>query len=206
MKFQDSDRVIALSGVFQAAGLVQQVARKGLISTEKISTSINSLFQLDANSVVDVYGSLDNIAPGLKLAYKQLSANDSRDDELTRYVLSLIQLERKLSKHRHRLEKIRSGITETAARLVHFPATHSNILGVLADIYAENVSTLKPRIMVSGETVYLRNSDNVNRIRALLLSGIRSAMLWRQIGGRRRQLLFSRSRYVDNCKLLLDEL
>ncbi|RLW70175.1 MAG: lysogenization regulator HflD, partial [gamma proteobacterium symbiont of Stewartia floridana] len=56
MKFQDSDRVIALSGVFQAAGLVQQVARKGLISTEKISTSINSLFQLDANSVVDVYG------------------------------------------------------------------------------------------------------------------------------------------------------
>jgi high frequency lysogenization protein len=206
MKFQDSDRVIALSGVFQAAGLVQQVARKGLISTEKISTSINSLFQLDANSVVDIYGSLNNIAPGLKLAHKQLSANDSRDDELTRYVLSLIQLERKLSKHRHRLEKIRSGITETAARLVHFPATHSNILGALADIYAENISTLKPRIMVSGETVYLQNSDNVNRIRALLLSGIRSAMLWRQIGGRRRQLLFSRSRYVDNCKLLLDKL
>ncbi|MCG8017188.1 MAG: high frequency lysogenization protein HflD [Candidatus Thiodiazotropha sp. 'RUGA'] len=206
MKFQDSDRVIALSGVFQAAGLVQQVARKGLISTEKISTSINSLFQLDANSVVDVYGTLEDITPGLKLTYKQLSASDTRDDELTRYVLSLIQLERKLSKHRQRLDKIRAGITETAARLIHFPATHSNILGALADIYAENISTLKPRIMVSGETIYLQNSDNVNRIRALLLSGIRSAMLWRQTGGRRRQLLFSRSNYIDNCKTLLDKL
>jgi high frequency lysogenization protein len=206
MKFEDSDRVIALSGVFQAAGLVQEVARKGLISTEKISASINSLFQLDANSVIDVYGSLNDIAPGLRLAYKQLSANDNRDDELTRYVLSLIQLERKLSKHRQRLEKIRSGITETAARLIHFPATHSNILGALAALYAENISTLKPRVMVSGETVYLQNSDNVNRIRALLLSGIRSAMLWRQTGGRRRQLLFNRSSYVDNCKLLLDKL
>ncbi|MCG8036729.1 MAG: high frequency lysogenization protein HflD [Candidatus Thiodiazotropha taylori] len=206
MKFQDSDRVIALSGVFQAAGLVQQVARKGLISTEKISTSINSLFQLDANSVVDVYGTLEDIAPGLKLTYKQLNASDTRDDELTRYVLSLIQLERKLSKHRQRLDKIRAGITETAARLIHFPATHSNILGALADIYAENISTLKPRIMVSGETIYLQNSDNVNRIRALLLSGIRSAMLWRQTGGRRRQLLFSRSNYIDNCKNLLDKL
>ncbi|MBW9257530.1 MAG: high frequency lysogenization protein HflD [Candidatus Thiodiazotropha sp. (ex. Lucinisca nassula)] len=206
MKFQDSDRVIALSGVFQAAGLVQQVARKGLISTEKISTSINSLFQLEANSVVDVYGTLEDIAPGLKLTYKQLSASDTRDDELTRYVLSLIQLERKLSKHRQRLDKIRAGITETAARLIHFPATHSNILGALADIYAENISTLKPRIMVSGETIYLQNSDNVNRIRALLLSGIRSAMLWRQTGGRRRQLLFSRSNYIDNCKTLLDKL
>ncbi|MEW8367847.1 MAG: DUF489 family protein, partial [Candidatus Thiodiazotropha taylori] len=73
-------------------------------------------------------------------------------------------------------------------------------------IYAENISTLKPRIMVSGETIYLQNSDNVNRIRALLLSGIRSAMLWRQTGGRRRQLLFSRSNYIDNCKNLLDKL
>jgi high frequency lysogenization protein len=65
---------------------------------------------------------------------------------------------------------------------------------------------MKPRIMVSGDAVYLQNSDNVNRIRALLLSGIRAAMLWRQIGGRRRQLLFSRQKYVDNCKNLLDKL
>jgi high frequency lysogenization protein len=206
MKFQDSDRVIALSAIFQAADLVQQVARKGLVSTESISPNINSLFQLDANSVIEVYGSLQDISRGLRQTHQQLSATDTRDAELTRYVLSLIQLERKLSKHSDRLESIRKGIQETAARLIHFPATHSNILGALADIYSENISTLRPKIMVSGETLHLQNSDNVNRIRALLLSGIRAAMLWRQIGGRRRQLMFNRKNYIDNCEVLLNRL
>ena len=206
MNYQDGDRTIALSGIYQAASLVQQVARRGLASTDSITANIHSLFQLDANSVADVYGGVDGIAPGLRLTHRQLSGAEARDDELTRYLLGLIQLERKLSNHRDRLEKIRSGITETAARLIHFPATHSNILGALADIYAENISTLKPRIMVSGEPVYLQNNDNVNRIRALLLSGVRAAMLWRQTGGRRRQLLFSRKSYIESCKGLLDKL
>ncbi|MCU7920287.1 MAG: high frequency lysogenization protein HflD [Candidatus Thiodiazotropha sp. (ex Dulcina madagascariensis)] len=204
MKYQDKDRAIALSGIYQATSLVQQVARKGLANADSIGANIHSLFQIDAGSVVDVYGGLNGIAPGLRLTYRQLSGNEARDDELTRYLLGLIQLERKLGAHRDRLEKIRKGINDTAQRLAHFPATHGNILGALADIYAENVSNLMPRIMVSGEPVYLQNSDNVNRIRALLLSGIRAAMLWRQTGGRRRQLLFSRRRYTEACKGLLN--
>jgi high frequency lysogenization protein len=60
--------------------------------------------------------------------------------------------------------------------------------------------------MVSGEPVYLQNRDNVNKIRALLLSGIRAATLWRQTGGKRRQLLFFRSRYTDACAQLLGSL
>ncbi|MCU7931856.1 MAG: high frequency lysogenization protein HflD [Candidatus Thiodiazotropha sp. (ex Codakia rugifera)] len=206
MKYQDSDRAIALSGIYQAASLVQQVARKGLASTDSIAANIHSLFQIDAGSVTDVYGGLDSIAPGLRLAYRQLNGDEARDNELTRYLLGLVQLERKLSHHQDRLEKIKIGITSTANRLSHFPATHSNILGALADIYAENISNLTPRIMVSGEPMYLQNSDNVNKIRALLLSGVRAATLWRQTGGRRRQLLLVRKRYTDACKELINKL
>ncbi|MET0091613.1 MAG: high frequency lysogenization protein HflD [Candidatus Thiodiazotropha sp.] len=165
-----------------------------------------SLFELEAPSVAGVFGDIYGIAQGLRLAYKQLSGAVSRDDELTRYLLNLIQLERKLSRQHEHLNRIREGITTITARLAHFPETHSNILAALADIYAENISTLKPRIMVSGETIYLQNNDNVNKIRALLLSGVRSAMLWRQTGGRRRQLLFGRSHYVDSLKLILDRM
>ncbi|MCU7891527.1 MAG: high frequency lysogenization protein HflD [Candidatus Thiodiazotropha sp. (ex Ustalcina ferruginea)] len=206
MKYKDSDRAIALSGIYQAASLVQQVARKGLASADSIAANIHSLFQIDASSVTDVYGGLDSIAPGLRLAYRQLNGDEARDNELTRYLLGLIQLERKLNNHQDRLEKIKLDISNTAKRLAHFPATHSNILGALADIYAENISNLTPRIMVSGEPVYLQNSDNVNKIRALLLSGIRAATLWRQTGGRRRQLLLVRRRYTDACKELLNKL
>jgi high frequency lysogenization protein len=206
MKYQDNDRAIALSGIYQAAYQVKQVAYRGITNSENFSANIHSLFQLDAHSVVDVYGGLDGIAPGLRLTYKQLSGAVARDNELTRYLLSLIQLERKLSSHRDRQEKIRADITLTASRLIHFPATHSNILSALADIYTNNISTLKPRIMVSGEPAYLQNSNNVDLIRALLLSGIRAAILWRQTGGRRMHLLFKRKNYIASCKDILDKI
>jgi high frequency lysogenization protein len=206
MKYSDEDRAIALAGLFQACHLVQQVAHKGLADADALNANVNSLFRIDTESVLEVFGGLSQIAPGLRLAYRQLSGTEARDNELTRYLLSLVQLERKLGRHREHLQRISQGIETTAERLVHFPLTHSNILAALADIYAENLSTLQPRIMVSGEPVYLQNPDNVNRVRTLLLSGIRAAMLWRQTGGRRRQLLFSRNRVTDALKRLLDTL
>jgi high frequency lysogenization protein len=203
MKYNDSDRAIALAGLFQACQLVQQIANKGIASSDALNANIHSLFQLDSERTLDVYGSLEGIAPGLRLAHRQLSGTEPRDNQLTRYLLSLVQLERKLIKQTTRLENIRQGIQRASGRLEHFPATHSNILAALADIYSENISTLQPRIMVSGEPVYLQNSDNVNRIRSLLLSGIRAAMLWRQTGGRRRQLLFNRKPVIEALEALL---
>jgi high frequency lysogenization protein len=206
MKYSDEDRAIALAGLFQACHLVQKVARNGLADAEVMDANLHSLFQIDTERVIDVFGGLSQIAPGLRLAHRQLSGAEPRDNELTRYLLSLIQLERKLSGHPQRLQQISQGIQTTAERLAHFPQTHGNILAALADLYAENLSTLQPRIMVSGEPVYLQNPENVNRIRALLLSGIRAAMLWRQVGGRRRQLLFSRNRVIAALEHLLARL
>lgn len=206
MKYSDEDRAIALAGLFQACHQVQQVARRGLADADAFNANIHSLFQIDTEQVVEVYGELSQIAPGLRLAHRQLSGAEPRDNELTRYLLSLIQLERKLSADSERLQRISQGIETTAERLTHFPPTHSNILSALADLYAENLSTMQPRIMVSGEPLYLQNPDNVSRIRTLLLSGIRSAMLWRQVGGRRRQLLFSRQRVTAALKRLTDRL
>ncbi len=206
MKYTDEEQAIALAGLFQACHLVQQVARKGLTEPGALNASLHSLFQIDTERVVDAFGGLAQIAPGLRLAFRQLSGAEPRDNELTRYLLSVVQLERKLSHHPERLQRISRGMRTTGERLTHFPQTHSNILAALADIYAENLSTLQPRIMISGDPVYLQNPDHVNRIRALLLSAIRAAMLWRQIGGRRRQLLFSRRRVVNALKRLLDRL
>ena len=46
--------------------------------------------------------------------------------------------------------------------------------------------------MVSGEPHHLSDPKNANKIRALLLAGMRSAVLWRQLGGNRLQLLLAR--------------
>jgi high frequency lysogenization protein len=44
-----------------------------------------------------------------------------------------------------------------------------------------------------------------NRIRACLLAGVRAARLWRQVGGSRWQLIFSRGRYLNAIDQALAE-
>jgi len=206
MKYNDQDRTFALAGIYQAAALVQQIARRGMADTEAMGASIHSLFQIDTETVAAVFGGTSGVTKGLRELHRQLSGEVKRDNELTGYLLNLIQLERKLARQSGRLERIREGIQETRAKLIHFPEIHANILASLADIYVTNISSLQPRIMVNGEPVYLQNPENVNKIRSLLLSGIRSAMLWRQTGGRRRQFLFDRKRYLSEARRLLNSL
>jgi high frequency lysogenization protein len=57
--------------------------------------------------------------------------------------------------------------------------------------------------MVRGEPNYLQNPDNQNRIRALLLAGIRAAWLWRQMGGNRWRILFGRQQFLDAAQTYL---
>ena len=61
-----------------------------------------------------------------------------------------------------------------------------------------------PRILVEGETTNLRDSRKASLIRALLLAGIRSAVLWRQLGATRWSLLFSRRRLVEDAEAWLN--
>jgi high frequency lysogenization protein len=205
MSYSDQDRTLALAGIYQAACLVQQIARRGVADSEAISSSVHSLFQIDAASVVDVFGGVAGVAFGLRQLARQLDGQVRRDNEITGYLLNLVHLQRKLSRDPERMQKIQQGILQSRERLTHFPELHPNILAALADIYVNNISTLQPRIMVSGEPVYLHNPDNINRIRSLLLAGVRSALLWWQTGGRRRQILFNRKRYVEQAKALLQD-
>jgi high frequency lysogenization protein len=74
----------------------------------------------------------------------------------------------------------------------------------MADLYRQSISNISPRIIVKGKPLFLQNPDTQNRIRALLLAGIRSAVLWRQLGGTRLQLLFSRKSIVSDAEELLE--
>jgi high frequency lysogenization protein len=195
----DHDRCIALAGMFQAANLVSDIAYNGRCDEEAAKACIYSLFQVDADSVPDVYGGLMGISSGLSQLIGQLSGKEKRNTEITGYVIALMHLERKLSKQGEMLNTISEGIRLATSRLEHYPMLHQNILGQLADIYSQTLSTLQPRIMVNGEPLHLQNSDNTNYIRSLLLAGIRSAMLWQQCGGKRIQLIMQRKKIIDTA-------
>ena len=69
----------------------------------------------------------------------------------------------------------------------------------LATLYQVTISKLPYRIQVQGKKENLRNERVTNRIRALLLGGLRSAVLWYQLGGRRWRLVFYRKRVHETA-------
>ncbi|MGB2971488.1 MAG: high frequency lysogenization protein HflD [Candidatus Competibacter sp.] len=200
----DHDRAIALAGVLQAAELVREIARRGQANSEDSEACLESLLKIDAASSSDVYGGLQRLRSGLRLLEQQLG--NPRDMELTRYAVALLGLERKLARRTDLLKAIGAGLEEVMQNLAHFPLNHSNTVARFADLYLKNISTLSPRIMVNGDPVHLNNSENANRIRALLLAGIRASTLWRQSGGGRLTLLLRRNPLLRETRMLLARL
>lgn len=199
-----TDQTLALAGIFQAVGQVQKVARQGRVDPGLFETSIRSIFITDAESTEEVYGGMENLREGLQAVTANLG-NDARqrDVEQTRYLITLLHLERKLSSRREILDAIGRRIEDARRQAEHFSPTHANTIAKLADLYLHTVSTLTPRVIVTGEHGHLANEENASRVRALLLAGIRSAVLWSQSGGGRLRLLFRRKLYLGEAERLL---
>jgi high frequency lysogenization protein len=207
------DKTIALCGIFQATRMVQQIARTGMCEQAPYEASIKSIFTLDSSTPEAVYENVANVAYGARSLLAQLGPNKpassedrSKDIEVTKYAIGVMVLERKLMKRKDLLDSITQGIEKANMQLDHFGVTHENVIANLADIYTQTVSTLNPRIIVNGEHSHIANPSNANKIRALLLSAIRSAVLWRQCGGTRWQLLLNRKAILFQAQKIVDEL
>ncbi len=196
-----TDRTLALAGMYQACKLVQQVARHGSIDPDELKVMLEPLFVTDPPDALAVYGSYSNLKIGLEAITRQLEKNP--DAELTRYLVNILHLERKLSRKPELLQAISEGIERTRKQMEHYPLPHSNIIASLAGIYSDTISTLTPRIIVSGEQGHLANPENASTVRALLLAAMRSAVLWDQCGGSRWQILLQRKRFVQEATALL---
>lgn len=207
MNYTITDRTIALAGIFQAAQLVQQIANTGNSDEQAFESCIQSLFRINVDKAEDAYGGSDRLAIGLRTLIEQLGGQTkadgtNRDLYISKYSAGIMVLERRLMKNPGMLETISSGIERARNQAEHFSLLHDNVIASLAHIYSQTISTIKPRIMVQGEHVYISNPNLANRIRAALLSAIRSAVLWRQCGGTRWQLLLQRRAIVDEAKRL----
>lgn len=201
-----TNQTIALAGVAQAAALVQQLATTGMADSAAMEASIASVLKIDSDSVIDVYGSLAGLKLGLQQLNIQMTGYKIVNPEQARYSASLVFLENQLSGRKDLLNTIQIGITKAQAQNEQFGLLHENVLANLGEIYQSTISTLQPRIMVNGEQMYLSRPDIANKIRACLLAGIRSAMLWKQCGGTRWKFLFFRKKIQAELQNLLKQL
>lgn len=203
------NRTLALAALFQASNLVNELAQNNRCDTIAYQALTDSLFVFDPESPLDVYaGNSHGLESGLNLLSQLSSLNNNPALRKTAsYALSLLALEKQASKSPQMLETIRSRLQHMQYKQTHFGPEHDGIDNDLANslsgLYQDTLSTLKFRVQVQGNMEYLTNSVISDRIRALLFSGLRAAMLWRQLGGTKWQLIFSRSEIESICKDLI---
>jgi high frequency lysogenization protein len=182
----------------QAASLVNELAQHGACNEDMFAHSINSLYQIDAQSVADIYGGADGVKLGSVELEKCLSAKATANAQLIRYVVNLIHFERKLSKSGETQAALDRGVEQIVTQVDFFGPLAPEVIANIASLYSDTLGQWPQRIMIEGKPEYLEQADIMQKIRALLLAGLRSAIAWRQIGGRRWQLFFCRSRLMSN--------
>ncbi|MCG8907349.1 high frequency lysogenization protein HflD [Pseudomonas sp. DP-17] len=199
------DQIIALSGVFEAASLVDRLARTGQIPEAPLGCMLGSLLVRDPETTLEVYGGdTANLREGFRALASALERDpNSLQREPLRYALSLIGLERQLNKRDDMLDIMGSRLDQIQQQVQHFGLVHENVIASCAGLYQDTLSTFRQRIQVHGDMRHLQINANAARIRALLLAGIRSARLWRQLGGNRWQMLFSRKKMLNELRPLL---
>jgi high frequency lysogenization protein len=198
------NQTLSLAGIFQSVHICKSLATTGRCEVDELQGTLRSIMTLNTDRVIDAYGgSTQTIGRGLRITKSQLGGNaESRDLDIARYALTLIQLGTNVMNDSATVEQLKIGISRIQA--MELPANDPAMISNIASLYRTSISHLNPRIMVSGNPDYLNNNDIASTIRASLLGGIRSVVLWRQCGGTRPKLLFSRSQYIQHADSLLN--
>lgn len=203
-----TDQTITLAAICQASYGVQKVSRSGQIDDSQLEVMLNSIMITSPENTLAVYGNdLSCLKNGLTTLVDHLgNQSKTKDPELTRYVVNLLSLQQRLAKKPRKLAELGERITQCQRQLAHYDIISDTLVASLASIYSDIISPLGSPIQIAGEPSILKQPSNQHKIRALLLAGIRSAVLWRQVGGKRRNILFARSKLVDEAQRLLNQL
>lgn len=194
------DQAMALAAVFQACHLVDQLANTGEASNEQVKVCISALLNQDPESIEDLYGSEQNLETGVDALTVLLGEHKGTElfSGITLvYALSILSIERQLNSRPVMLTNIAEGIDNATRQAEHFAIIHDNVFANIASLYQQTISTLRQRIQVKGNPIYLQQPGVAERIRCLLFAAVRSAFLWRQLGGKRYHLVVYRKALIQ---------
>ena len=203
------ERTMALAGIFQAAELVRQAANHGTWSGYAADTCLESLLAIEADSVDEIYGGPAHLRLGAETLVAVLQG-DRRHLESLGYAVSIMQLESRFRKD----ASVQNKVGEELLRIAQIDSSEDNQeleeherldlqAEHIATLYSNTISKMTPRIVVNGKPQHLQVPRTVNWIRTLLFSGLRSAVLWRQMGGGRFSLMFGRKKMLEEAQTLL---
>jgi len=197
------EQAVALAAVFQACHLVDQLANTGGASSQEVKVSMAALLNQSPQSIEDLYGSEQALETGMNAM--TLLLDEYQGTELFApitlvYTLSVLSTERQLNSRPVMLKAVAEGIENANRQALHFSVVHDNVLANIASLYQQTLSTLRQRIQVKGNAMYLQQPGVAERIRCMLFAAVRSAHLWRQLGGKRYHLVLYRKALIKALK------
>ena len=201
---QLENQTLALAGIFQAAILIDELATKGSCNSTAFDGSFDSLFTFDTRTTEDVFGDIACLSRGFEGLSDYLGGQGKVSSRnIAYYVLSMMKIAIVVLRDARLSSELHDGLANIKSRSSEFDMPRSNVINKIDGLYQDSISKLEPRIMVRGEQNYLRNDNNAAKIRTLLLAGVRSAVLWKQLGGSKLKLFFARKKYVNAARNLL---
>jgi high frequency lysogenization protein len=195
-------QLLGLGGLIQAVHAVLELAHTGRCQERALEVAIDSILRIDAESPAAIFGGVANLVPGLALLADQLDGR-KRDHGLSRVAATILHLERQLERRPKLRADLLEGISGAARSAASLGSANDSVIARLDDLYVSTVSTLRPRVLVQGNVLYLSQPRVVARIRTLLLAALRAAVLWRQMGGSRLRLLLRRHSYAAQARQLI---
>lgn len=197
------DRTLAFAGVCQCAKLITDLAGKGDCDPDALKTSLKSILVTDPVTTKDACGEEFDLLLGLNTFVTELD-NSPSGNSLMRYIIGILTLEKKLRADNQADMQLTSRLNSAKQQFEREEDILStNMIASFASIYLDIISPLGPRIQVSGLPAVLKQEINQQKVRAILLAGLRNAVLWRQVGGKRRHLILGRKRMVQQANILI---
>ena len=205
---------IALAALFQCCTQIQRIATTGYFDERAVASVIRSLIVTDPKTIDDIYQESD-----LVVGFKQILDSFGKGDMskaadtivITKMALKLITLahnvegnDKVFNRMSDEIDALTRAITTDHPDFLTFGNTQvvntEENFHLFGSLYQSIISPNFAKLIIYGEERCLREVSNQEKIRALLLAGIRAVILWRQVVGRRRFLVFRRKAILEYAR------
>lgn len=201
------DQTVYLAAVHTAAYEVEKLAHRGQVDDDVLECLIHSLLVIDPPHALAAYGGSDRpLKSGYELMVNIMNKSAQNHSDAIRYTLMMIMLERKLINNQKMMCIISKRLEDIRKKVDDYGILHDYVISACSKLYEDTVSQCGVRIMVTGEPHYLQRSGTPQKIRTLLLAGIRATMQWQYTGGRRWRLFFFRKQIMSPAQARLEQI
>ena len=180
------DRAIALAGICQSALWVHKLATGSTIDPDTAKCLVNSLFVNDPKTTSEVYSNqIEALSEGGNfIAHLANRASSKSKRHIFQYVIGMCYLSHRLASSDQLQTELDTRLKRAEIQMNMFGADHHQLFLSLASTYTDLFSNSHYRIRVAGSGQLLSAQSVQAQIRTALLCGIRSGILWKQLGGR----------------------